>query len=174
MKVRTDFVTNSSSSSFIFTFQSREEMKEKMQQIREKCSDLADCLEYNRKQGLLPSERERLANTVRYVYIVDYLGLEEVREETCKALGLDKSRMNWHELHKLEDTEKYNEIVDKRLKEETNYFDIKDKIMNDKIVIYCTVWDNDCEDKETFGVKVRNDYLRQNFSDLMLIQWDIG
>ena len=165
MKCRNDFVTNSSSSSFILAFKDEEKVcpwGTSWESFRECCdeydyNDFYDLIK-NIKEYEENTDKEEAMETLRWYY------------ECIKRDELTDS-LSWNERREYEKTDEYKEEIRKYLDTNEEYQNKKKQIEEADLIVSGMIWDTNGGLLEW---AIRNGFIENEFRRNAVMVWNVG
>lgn len=172
MKIRNDFVTNSSSSSFIIAFNNNNKFKSyddfvvKCEMLdytdfKKLIETLQECDENTDKQKAL----DFLHRYYRYRYKQDLLDKKIKRED------YDGITEYFIAASQIENSEGFKKEIEQYILNDVEYLEKKKEIEEADRVVMGTIWDTNGGVLEW---SIRNGFIEDNFSNNHVITWNVG
>lgn len=172
MKLREDFVTNSSSSSFIMAFKDDDKWSS-YDRFEERCNDLFYDSFYNLIEDLQKHpenmDKEKALELLYLYYSYEY------KFELIDSLIKLENYASYQGYHKakleLENSEEFKEKVTSYVNQNEEYLDKKRQIEEADLVIQGEIWDSSGGLLEW---AIRNGFIEDNFWRNTVIVWNVG
>ena len=165
MKIRSSFVTNSSSSSFILAFKDEENVRPwgtSWESFRECC----DIYDYEDFFELIKNLKEDLDNTDKEEALKDLAWYYE-----CIKRDELTDHLSWNERREYEKTEEYKEEIRKYLETNEEYLSKKKQIEEADLIVSGMIWDTNGGMLEW---AIRNGFIENEFRRNAVMVWNVG
>lgn len=172
MKIREDFVTNSSSSSFIMAFKDDDKWSS-YDYFADYCNDLFYDSFYNLIEHLQKNkeniDKEKALELLYWYYSYEY------RMELIDYLLKREDYESWKEYYgaklELEESEDFKEKVNAHVNQNEEYLAKKKQIEEADLVVQGEIWDSSGGLLEW---AIRNGFIEDNFCRNSVIVWNVG
>ena len=172
MKIRTDFVTNSSSSSFILAFRDEKELGE----FHDRCEwleygDLSSLVKRNMDGRDGDEARKKTEELLRWSYVCQE-ECELIAEKLGEPVYSDKDAFAKYlkEKEAFLESEEYKEKIEEYLAT-TDYPKKKEKLDSAEYICEAMIWDTNGGILEW---AIRNGFLESEFLEYCLVCWNVG
>lgn len=168
MKIRSDFVTNSSSSSFVLAFKDEDAFKK----FAEKCVDFRYKKLFKLVKRLIELGEENISKERALGILHGFYEHEFADEILDKLMLADTGNVDndWQKRWALRESEAYKNAVEEKLAE-TDYPKKKKEIEESEFVVSGMVWDSDGGLLEW---AIRNGFLESEFREVCKVCWNVG
>lgn len=167
MKTRSDFVTNSSSSSFVLAFNSKDDFDE----FNLRCDDFGYRAFFRLIKRMMKHD-EAVDKNAALKMLRSFYRFEKINEnEMMEAYAKDRGKRYWYEVSdEANNDPDYQAEIERRLAA-TDYAEQKQRIENAEIVVSGTIWDSDGGLLEW---AIRNGFIKDEFWKYCILSWNVG
>ena len=170
MKIRTSFVTNSSSSSFILAFKDQEQLGE----FKEYCEEFNYELFYDFVKDWIhkptDEEKKEMVEKLRRYYEYEVCDKRSMLEKNVKRDNYNDYIDYRKAYDKYEQTEEFQNELEKEI-QKTDFYKKKKRINKAEYVIDEMIWDTNGGAMEWM---IRNGFIQNEMCKYCIYVWDVG
>ena len=164
MKYRSDFVTNSSSSSFVLAYQTENDWQTFLEECsNEYCSELVDFIvscRDNQPSDYAEKMREQI---IEFMYVA--------RKRDLEDLYFERHPCSYQDVDSVRHSDEFQNFIKDGLKD-ARFLERVQKVQNADVLVYENVWDSD---GDLLFFAIRRGYLRETPARKYLVtQLDVG